>query len=62
MRGLHPRSGDKTSVIPFVAIIQGRQRLSLKEIGAARILGGLAIWVVLPMAHQSMIGALPYPV
>jgi uncharacterized membrane protein/cytochrome c551/c552 len=53
---------DKTSVIPFLAIVQGRQHLSLKEIGAARILGGLAIWGVLLMGHQWMIGASPFPV
>jgi uncharacterized membrane protein len=45
-----------TSIIPFVAILQGRNRLALGEIGLLRIGGGLLIYVVFIFAHEYVSG------
>ncbi|HEY8617360.1 NnrU family protein [Phenylobacterium sp.] len=46
----------QTSNIPFLAILQGRQRLALQEIGAWRILAAVAVWVGLILAHPYLFG------
>jgi uncharacterized membrane protein len=48
-----------TSVIPFLAIAQGRTRLDWPGIGSMRILGGLVLWAVLWLAHPFIIGVSP---
>jgi len=50
------RFEQKTSSVPFMAIIQGRNRLDLGEIGW-RGLAGIAIAVALALAHSSFTGA-----
>src|SRR5262249_5860812 len=46
----------QTSSVPFAAIAQGRQRLSIGEIGWWRILLAVAIWVALIWAHPYFTG------
>ena len=51
-----------TSVLPFVAIAQGRNRLAIGEIGAVRIGAGIALYVVLLLwGHAWMMGASALP-
>jgi uncharacterized membrane protein len=45
-----------TSHIPFVAIVQGRNRLDLREIGWKRPLVGVALFVVFFVLHPWMFG------
>jgi uncharacterized membrane protein len=52
----------ETSILPFGAILRGDQHLSTREIGWARIGGGLAIWVALLLTHQLLMGASPLPI
>ena len=51
-----------SSVFPFVAAIQGRTRIDWAGIGWRRLVGGLALYVVLLYLHAPVIGfsALPY--
>lgn len=48
-----------TSSVPFLAILQGRQRLALREIGAWRILLGVALFLALLLLHARIFGADP---
>lgn len=45
-----------TSVIPFVAAIQGRTRIDWRGIGWARLAGGIAVAVVLAFLHPWLSG------
>jgi uncharacterized membrane protein len=45
-----------TSVVPFLAAIQGRNRIDWRGIGWARPFGGVAIAVVLPFLHPWISG------
>ncbi len=51
-----------TSVLPFGALLSGRAKLRFGEIGAWRILAGIALYVALVFAHAPVIGksALPF--
>jgi uncharacterized membrane protein len=49
-----------TSNIPFRAIIGGRNRFSLAEIGRMKILTGLVLYAVLFALHPYLFGARPY--
>jgi len=51
----------RTSVFPFVAIAQGRNHLSLREIGWARALGSLLLYVGLLHGHRLLIGVPALP-
>jgi uncharacterized membrane protein len=51
----------QTSNVPFGAILSGRQKLSLAEIGWVRILVAIAIWAVLLWAHPYLFGAPALP-
>jgi uncharacterized membrane protein len=51
----------RTSYVPFAAILQGRERLSLGEIGPMRIVVALAAWAILLWAHPYLFGASPLP-
>lgn len=46
----------QTSNIPFLAIAQGRQRLSLGEIGWWKIALGVLVWGVIGWAHPYLFG------
>lgn len=45
-----------TSVVPFVAAIQGRTRIDWHGIGWVRVAGGIALAVVLPFLHPWISG------
>jgi uncharacterized membrane protein len=48
-----------TSAVPFVAILQGRQRLVLGEIGWARLGGALLLFAILYAVHPWLFGVAP---
>jgi uncharacterized membrane protein len=50
------RLAQVTSNIPFVAILAGRTKLHLYEIGALRIVAGLLLYAVLFLAHPFITG------
>ena len=45
-----------TSVIPFLAAIQGRTRIDWRGIGWSRFLGGIALAIALPFLHPWISG------
>jgi uncharacterized membrane protein len=54
------RFADVTSNVPFGAILRGRNRLRLAEIGWWRPLAGLALYAVVLLAHPWLFGVRPY--
>ncbi len=50
-----------TSFLPFAAILRGRARVSLGEIGWWRLLAGLALYAVLLFAHEWIFAVSPLP-
>jgi uncharacterized membrane protein len=54
------RFADSTSSVPFLAISQGRNRLSLAEIGGWRIALALVLYAVFLGTHGWMFGASPF--
>ena len=55
-----PRFAAVTSHVPFVAILQGRNRLAWSEIGWLRPLIGLVAFAGFFAIHQWLLGARPY--
>ena len=53
------RFAAETSFMPFAALIGGRTRLGLREIGPGRLIAGLALFALLPFAHEPVIGISP---
>jgi uncharacterized membrane protein len=51
----------QTSNIPFAAMVQGRQRLNLGEIGWWRIVLAVAVWALLAWAHPYLFGVRALP-
>lgn len=51
----------KTSIVPFLALAQGRARLRLSQIGLARVVGAVILWFVFFVLHGWMFGASPLP-
>jgi uncharacterized membrane protein len=51
-----PRLAEVTSNVPFLAILSGRSRLRLHEIGLLRIVAGLLLYAVLLLAHPLYTG------
>jgi uncharacterized membrane protein/cytochrome c551/c552 len=51
----------KTSLVPFVAIAQGRAGLVPSEIGARRVVIAAVLYVLIFFAHPYVIGASPSP-
>jgi uncharacterized membrane protein len=49
----------QTSNLPFAAILSGRQKLSLSEIGWWRLLLAVAVWAALLWAHPLLFGVSP---
>lgn len=50
-----------TSNLPLAALVQGRARVTLTEIGWWRILAGLALYVAFLFGHEPVIGLSPLP-
>ena len=50
------RFRSDTSNVPFAAILTGRQRLRLSEIGAVRLLAAIAVWAAMIWAHPFLTG------
>ena len=50
-----------TSILPFLAVIQGRTRFDLAGIGWKRIALGLVVWVALYGLHPYYAGVWPHP-
>lgn len=57
-----PAYAAQTSLVPFWAILRGRTRLDLGEIGALGLGLGLATFVAALLLHTWMMGASPYPI
>lgn len=55
------RFAAATSFVPFAAIVAGRARLSLREIGWWRLAGGLALYALLLWAHPRLFGVAVWP-
>ena len=51
----------QTSNVPFAAILAGRQKVSLGEIGWVRILAAVAIWAALTWGHPYLFGVPALP-
>lgn len=50
-----------TSVLPFAAILAGRAKLDFSQIGAWRILAGLAVYLAILVAHEWVVGVSALP-
>ena len=51
----------KTSFFPMLAVLQGRARLSLAEIGWWRIAVAVLLWALMLYLHPWLFGAVPLP-
>lgn len=51
----------ETSAIPFAAILAGRAQFSLKALGPGRVVGALALYVVVLFIHEHVIGLSALP-
>ncbi|MBL8658763.1 MAG: NnrU protein [Rhodospirillales bacterium] len=51
----------RSSFVPFVALLARRTPWRPREIGWARLLGGLALYALLLLAHPWLFGVLPLP-
>ena len=51
----------QTSNVPFAAILAGRQKLNLGEIGLVRILAAVAVWAALALGHSYLFGVPALP-
>jgi len=52
---------DRTSILPFAAIVQGRNHFSAAEIGAWRPLAGVLAYALMLGGHADIIGVSPFP-
>ncbi|MCZ6721736.1 MAG: NnrU family protein, partial [Proteobacteria bacterium] len=50
-----------TSAVPFAAILAGRAKLEFAQIGAWRILAGIAVYLAFLIAHEWVIGVSALP-
>lgn len=55
------RFAEVTSIVPFLAILQGRNRLSLREIGIWRPVLGFVVFMAILHGHVFLMGANPLP-
>ena len=53
------RFETETSFIPFAAMMDGRTRLGLRELGVWRPIAGVVLFVALYLTHEPMIGVSP---
>ncbi|MBX9701395.1 MAG: NnrU family protein [Acetobacteraceae bacterium] len=54
-----PRLAAATSILPFGAILTGRNRLDLREIGWVSPAAGLVLWLALLHLHVPLFGVMP---
>jgi uncharacterized membrane protein len=47
---------EKTSLIPFYAILKGKNTFNFKEIGLPKVLSGIILFIILIMSHKYLIG------
>ena len=52
---------DRTSILPFAAIVQGRNRFSAAEIGVWRPLAGVLAYALMLGGHAHIVGMSPFP-
>ena len=52
---------QRTSIVPFAAILAGRNTLDLQELGWWRPLAGLAAYALFLGGHAHIIGVSPWP-
>jgi uncharacterized membrane protein len=50
-----------TSRVPFAATLSGRNRVTLSDIGWAKVLGGLTLYAAFVYTHEWLIGPSPFP-
>lgn len=50
-----------TSNVPFAAILAGRTSLSIREIGIARLAGGIATYAIFLFVHHYLFSVSPFP-
>ncbi len=55
------RLRQATSIVPFGAILAGRNRLAVREIGWIALAAGLALWVLLLLFHPRLFGVSTLP-
>jgi uncharacterized membrane protein len=55
------RFAGETSSVPFLAILQRRQRFAIGELGAWRIVLAVVLFAALLAAHQKLFGVAPFP-
>lgn len=55
------RFAERSSLIPFAGIVQGRVRVSPGEIGWGRIAAGIILYLVFLFGHRVVIGVPPLP-
>lgn len=53
---------DKTSNLPFVAILQGRNRFVWQEVGIWRLVAAILVFAALLLGHQALFGVSPAPI
>lgn len=51
----------RTSNLPFVAVMTGRTRVGLAEIGWWRVAGGMVLWGAILASHEWVFGFSPWP-
>jgi uncharacterized membrane protein len=54
------RFASVTSNVPFSAVLEGRNHVSIAEIGAKRILAGVALYLAVLAVHPWLFGVRPY--
>ncbi len=62
LQGSQPGWGvylQRSSNLPFLAILQGRQKLVLAEIGWLRVVGALVLYAAVLLAHPYLLGPQP---
>jgi uncharacterized membrane protein len=52
---------SRTSIVPFAAILQKRNRLDMAEIGQARMSAALVAYILFLGGHAHLIGVSPFP-
>jgi uncharacterized membrane protein len=53
---------EKTSFVPFAAMLQGRARLSLRAIGWWRLAIAILLWIAILAVHPWLFGVRPLPI